>query len=222
MKAARGWRVSQGNAMRCRCAAAAIAAINSVRNRLPGGRLMNGGGRGTARPRAAERRCRAARRHVGLQARNALIGRMGLLRLLAQNHAVIRTAERTRRALEAERGALRVRELGRDQQHRCNQASCADMGLHGTNLSAPNAAATKDCADRSPGQWGFSCANGSVAQSDGPIGFDMRYCIRPGCDSRAGAAERIATMTDPESATGKAAGTPIGEDLRAVEIKHWQ
>ena len=29
-------------------------------------------------------------------------------------------------------------------------------------------------------------------------------------------------MSDPESATGKAAGTPIGEDLRAVEIKHWQ
>jgi hypothetical protein len=29
-------------------------------------------------------------------------------------------------------------------------------------------------------------------------------------------------MSDPESATGKAAGKPIGEDLRAVEIKHWQ
>jgi hypothetical protein len=29
-------------------------------------------------------------------------------------------------------------------------------------------------------------------------------------------------MSDPESATGEAAGKPIGEDLRAVEITHWQ
>jgi len=35
-------------------------------------------------------------------------------------------------------------------------------------------------------------------------------------------AERIATMSGPERAIGQAAGKPIGEDLRAVEIKHWQ
>jgi hypothetical protein len=35
-------------------------------------------------------------------------------------------------------------------------------------------------------------------------------------------AERIATMPGPERAIGEAAGKPIGEDLRAVEIKHWQ
>jgi hypothetical protein len=29
-------------------------------------------------------------------------------------------------------------------------------------------------------------------------------------------------MSDLERATGEAAGKPIGEDLRAVEIKHWQ
>jgi len=35
-------------------------------------------------------------------------------------------------------------------------------------------------------------------------------------------AERIATMPGPERAIGEAAGKPIGEDLRAVEIEHWQ
>src|SRR5262245_43793840 len=35
-------------------------------------------------------------------------------------------------------------------------------------------------------------------------------------------AERIATMSGPERAIGEAAGRPIGEDLRAVEIKHWK
>jgi hypothetical protein len=29
-------------------------------------------------------------------------------------------------------------------------------------------------------------------------------------------------MSGPERAAGEAAGKPIGEDLRAVEIKHWQ
>jgi hypothetical protein len=29
-------------------------------------------------------------------------------------------------------------------------------------------------------------------------------------------------MSGPERAIGEAAGKPIGEDLRAVEIKHWQ
>jgi hypothetical protein len=96
------------------------------------------------------------------------------------------------------------------------------MGLHGANLSAPNAAATKDCADRSPRQLGFSCGNASVAQSDGPSGFVTRYWIGLGCDSCAGAAERIATMSDPKPAMGEAAGKPIGEDLCAAEIKHWQ
>jgi len=35
-------------------------------------------------------------------------------------------------------------------------------------------------------------------------------------------AERIATMPGPERAIGEAAGKSIGEDLRAVEIEHWQ
>jgi hypothetical protein len=68
--------------------------------------------------------------------------------------------------------------------------------------------------------------NASVAQSGGPSGFATRYCIRLGCDSRAGAgnneAERIAAMPGPERAIGEAAGKSIGEDLRAVEIEHWQ
>jgi hypothetical protein len=34
--------------------------------------------------------------------------------------------------------------------------------------------------------------------------------------------ERIATMSDPERAIGEGGSEPIGEDLRAVEIEHWQ
>src|SRR5262249_19252667 len=106
--AARGWRVSRGDAagtttMSCRRAIAAIAGVDWVDDGLTCGRWMHDRGRGATRSRAAERRCRTARRHVGLQARNALIGGIGLLRLLAHDHAVIRAAEHTRCALEAER-----------------------------------------------------------------------------------------------------------------------
>jgi hypothetical protein len=76
-----------------------------------------------------------------------LIGRIGLLRLLAQNHAVIRTVERARRALEAERGALGKAKPWCNDQHRHHQASCADTGLHGSNLSASYEAAMTNSAE---------------------------------------------------------------------------
>jgi len=121
---------------------------NVVRNRLSRGRRKDGRGRGATRARPAERRCRAARRHVGLQARNALIGRIGLFRLLAQNHAVIRTAEHTRCALEAERGALRERELGRGGQRRCDNARYGHTRWHRLRRSNLPARARVACNER--------------------------------------------------------------------------
>src|SRR6516162_8607939 len=79
----------------------------TVVNSLARERWMRSGRRGAERSRAAERRRRAPRCSVHLKARNALVTRVGLLGLLAQDHGLVAAVGRTRRRLEAERGALR-------------------------------------------------------------------------------------------------------------------
>jgi hypothetical protein len=113
---------------------------------------MHDRGRGAARSRAAERRCRAARGHIGLQAWNALIGRIGLLRLLAHDHAVIRAAEHARDAFEAEWGALRERDFGRCGQGRCNNARYGHASWHRLSRSGLRARA-RVAATRKPTRW---------------------------------------------------------------------
>jgi hypothetical protein len=68
----------------------------------------------------------------------------------------------------------------------------------------------------------MACDNASVAYSDGPIGYVTRYWICLAAKAVPMQLERIATVSDPEPATGEAAGKPIGEDLRAAEIEHLQ
>src|SRR5215472_11887704 len=106
--------------------ARAIAANDSVCSSLPRERRMRGRGRGAGRSRAAERRRRAARCRVHLEARNALIARVGLLGLLAQDHGLVAAVDRTRRRLEAERGALREPEPWRSSQNRRDQTHRRD------------------------------------------------------------------------------------------------
>jgi hypothetical protein len=98
---------------------------------LPCRRWIDDGERGARFTRTTERRPRAARRLVGLKARNALIARMGLLGLLAQYHAVIGAADRTQRALEAERGALRDGQVRHGAQGGRNKARCGETVWHG-------------------------------------------------------------------------------------------
>jgi hypothetical protein len=120
----------------------AAAARTSDRGNGAGGnslareRWMRSGRRGAERSRAAERRRRAARRSVHLKARNALVTRGGLLGLLAQDHGLVAAVDRTRRRLEAERGALRQGEPWRSSQDRRDQAHCGDTRLH-RHTSAP-------------------------------------------------------------------------------------
>ena len=89
---------------------------------LPRRRWIDDRTRGARFTRTTERRPRAARRLVGLKARNALIARVGLLGLLAQCHGVIVATDRTQRALETERGALSEGELRRRRQDGGNKA----------------------------------------------------------------------------------------------------
>src|SRR6266446_8072072 len=110
--------------------ARAIAATARSANSLARERWMRSGRRG------AERRRRAARCSVHLKARNALVTRVGLLGLLAQDHGLVVAVDRTRRRLEAERGALREGEPRRSSQDRRGQAHCGDTRLHG-HTSAP-------------------------------------------------------------------------------------
>src|SRR5262249_16277004 len=88
------------------------------------------------RSRAAELRRRAPRCSVHLKTRNALVARVGLLGLLAQDHGLVAAVERTRCRLEAERGTLREAEPGRSSQDRCDHGHCGDTSLHG-HPSAP-------------------------------------------------------------------------------------
>src|SRR5262249_52406295 len=138
--AARGWRVSRHKrpwpCVPARPRARAIAATARSAISLARERRMRSGRRGAERPRAAERRRRAARCSVHLKARNALVARVGLLGLLAQDHGSVTAVDRTRRRLEAERGALRQREPWRSGQDRRDQAYCGDTRLHG-HTSAP-------------------------------------------------------------------------------------
>src|SRR2546430_13978749 len=97
---------------------------------------MNGCRRGAGRARGAERRRRAAHCPIHLEARNALIARLGLLGLLAQDHGVVAAADRTRRRLEAERGALREGEPWCSGENRRDQAYRGDTSLQG-HTSAP-------------------------------------------------------------------------------------
>jgi len=97
-------------------------------------RWMRSGRRGAERSRAAERRRRAARRSVHLKARNALVARVGLLGLLAQDHGLVAAVERTRRRLEA---ALREGEPRRSSQDRRDQAHCGDARLHSHTFPPP-------------------------------------------------------------------------------------
>src|SRR6516165_1529152 len=108
----------------------------AVCNSLARERWMRGGRRAAERSRAAERRRRATGRSVHLKARNALVARVGLLGLLAQDHGQVAAVDRTRRRLEAERGALRQSEPWRSSQDRRDQAHCGDTRLHG-HTSAP-------------------------------------------------------------------------------------
>src|SRR5215831_16461090 len=121
---------------RTRLRARAIAANDWVCNSLPRERWMRGGRRGAGRSRAAERRRRAARCPIHLEARNALVARVGLLGLLAQDHGLVAAVDCTRRRLEAERGALRAAEPGRSSQNRRDQTHRRDTRLHG-HTSAP-------------------------------------------------------------------------------------
>ena len=98
---------------------------------------MRGRRRGAERSRVAERRRRAPRRSVHLKARNALVARVGLLGLLAQDHGLIAAVGRARGRLEAERGALREAEPWRSGQHRRDQAHCGDTSLHGPTSAPP-------------------------------------------------------------------------------------
>ena len=100
-------------------------------------RWMRSGRRGAEWSRAAERRRRAARRSVHLKARNALVARVGLLGLLAQDHGLVAAVERTRRRLEAKRGALRQGEPWRSSQDRRDQAHCGDARLHSHTFPPP-------------------------------------------------------------------------------------
>jgi len=97
---------------------------------------MGGRRRGAGWSRAAERRRRAARCRIHLEARNASIARVGLLGLLAQDHGLVAAADRARRRLEAERGALREAEPRRSADDRGDQAHCGDTRSHG-RASAP-------------------------------------------------------------------------------------
>src|SRR6516162_5731961 len=117
--------------------ARAIAAADSLRDSLARERGMNRRGRGAGRSRAAERRRRAARCPIHLEARNALVARVGLLGLLAQDYGVVAAVDDTRRRLEAERGALRVAELGRSSQNRRDQTHRRDTRLHGQTSARP-------------------------------------------------------------------------------------
>src|SRR5262249_60743402 len=78
----------------------------ALSNSLPRERWMRSGRRGAERSRVAERGRRAARCSVRLEAWNALVTRVGLLGLLAQDHGLVAAVDRTRGRLEAEPGAL--------------------------------------------------------------------------------------------------------------------
>src|SRR5262245_20214319 len=138
--AARGWRVSRRNARvgACRRATARTSdhGKRSVCSSLPRERWMRVR-RGAAGSRAAERRRRATRCRVHLEARNALVARVGMLGLLAQDHGLVAAVGRTRRRLEAERGALREAEPWCSDQNRRDQAHCRDTRLHGRTSAPP-------------------------------------------------------------------------------------
>src|SRR6516162_1296767 len=135
--AARGWRVSRRNARVGACPrAAARRSDRSRRLRLQfiTARAMDGWPQARCRLVAG---CRAARCRIHLEARNASIARVGLLGLLAQDHGLVAAADRARRRLEAERGALGEAELGRSSQNRRDQTHRRDTRLHGQTSARP-------------------------------------------------------------------------------------
>src|SRR5262249_27710738 len=140
----------------CRHAAARTSdrGNGAVCKSLPRERWMRGRRRGAERSRAAERRRRAPRRSVRLKARNALVARVGLLGLLAQDHRLVAAVDRTRGRLEAECGALREAEPW------CGPLRRYEFAW--PYLCAPDDAATNDRAYRSRRQPVFRAAKSQV------------------------------------------------------------
>src|SRR5262249_28022684 len=104
--AARGWRVSRHTARVTGVPARERAHERSrLRDSLARGRWMNGRGRGAGRSRTAERRRRAARCPIHLEARNALVARVGLLGMLAQDRFWVAAVAGARAAVGSQTAA---------------------------------------------------------------------------------------------------------------------